>query len=150
MTTELILKIYQDELYEFFQRYDMLGDLQKEIWKKIVTWCKVYPCAFPCQSTIADELGCSRKHVNRTLKKFQEFGWIILISRGFKKAKRLFIGESYRQIDLINRNYFKRVEIISERTQNYSNEKNTTSEGTGSLAIPQYLEKLNISLEMCH
>lgn len=147
MATELILKINQDEKYEFFYHYDTLGDLQKKIWNAAVWWCKTFPNAHPRQQKIAEYVGCSRKHVNSTFKKFIQLGWLILISRGAKRAKILFVGDSLLQIDLVNREYYKRVEVTHEVTHNITTKKKHTSRGAGEIPIPHYLERLKISRE---
>jgi len=152
MSAKILLEIEQDQKYEFFQKYDALGDLQKQIWCKIVDYCKAYPCAFPKQAKIAQEEKCSRKHVNRTFKKFIEFGWLKLKARGARRTKILIVPDSFIQIDVINRKYFKRVEVTrgsegkvtSGGSHNTFNKKKETSTEAGEIAIPHYLEKLPI------
>src|SRR5580765_6258744 len=85
--SSLTLTITEDQNFEFFAEYDKLGNLQKDIWRAAVWWCKRFPCACPRQSKIADKVGCRREHVNRAFSKFKKLGWLHLTSRGFKRTK---------------------------------------------------------------
>lgn len=150
---ELTLSINQDTLYEFFNAYDPLSPLQKKIWKAMVWWCKRFPSAFPSQEKIAEHVGCSRKHVNRTIKIFKDLGFLVLIHRGRKRTKVLHIFEQYLAIDIAKRQYFRRIEVTSKVTHSYSNNRTLTSRGTGEIAteakeeirIPQIAVELNFS-----
>ena len=153
--SELILKINQDQQYEFFQSYDRLGEMQKKIWACTVWWCKKFPLAFPRQQKIAEEVGCTRKHVNRTFKLFQELGWLILISRGARRSKILMASEPHMMIDLVNRKYFRKMEVSDGVTHSYPTKKKETSYKAGYLAtqpkkqieIPRIAVELNFSKE---
>jgi len=148
------LEISQDHLYEFFQFYDTLGNVQQKIWKAVSWWCKKFPCAYPKQEKIAQNIGCSRKHVNRTLDLFKKLGWISLISRGNKRTKILSIPHHLIQIDLIKRKFFKKVEVTSEVTHSYSSYARHTSKASHlathhqkNIEIPEIAIKLNCSRE---
>lgn len=148
----LSLEINQDDLYEFFQLYRPLTDLQKKIWQLLIWWCKKYPCANPKQTTIAKKAGCSRKHVNKTLKIFQGYGWLALFSRGNRQPKILNIPDNLLQIDLFKNKYFKRVEVTAEVTHSYSSGEYFTSKA-GEIAkqpkkeieIPREAIEMNFS-----
>lgn len=149
---QLQMTISQDENFEFFARYDKLGPIQQQIWRAAVWWCKRFPSAHPCQETLAKKVGCSREHVNRTFFRFQLWGWLTLESRGKKRAKILHIPDSLLQLDVVNRKYFKRVEITSKITHSYPSRRVFTSK-TSHLAkqqkepikIPPLAIKMNFS-----
>lgn len=157
----LTLEIHQDELFLFFELYDKLTELQKKIWRLAVWWTKRFPNAHPNQSTIAGKAGCSREHVNRTLSLFKKWGWLSLIWRGKCRPKTLAIPYSLQMIDVVNREYFKRVEITSKITHSYSsNIKRTSREKPtgpthmgsknvkgGIIQIPPDIGKLDISFK---
>jgi hypothetical protein len=142
-----IVKVHQDTSWSFFAKYDKLGALEKKIWQMAVWWVKRFPSAHPSQTKLSEKVGCSREHVNRAFSKFKDYGWIHLISRGHKRSKIISIPEPLIMIDVVKREYFKRIEITSDITHSYSNYKSKTSRRTGPLVIPNYLQKLNISLD---
>lgn len=135
----LCLKIDQDAAYNFFTEYDKLSPLRKEIWKISIWWVKRFPVAKPSQSKIAEKLGCCRSAVNEAFQIFKKHGWLYLTSRGFKKTKILGIPLHLQQLDLVNRQYFKRTEATYRATHNYSNYKKNTS-STGEVRIPNFSE----------
>jgi len=143
----LYLKIDQDENAEFFQKYDTLSPLRKKIWDKIAECTRKWLVACPSQIKIATWLGCHRSAVSEAFKLFKEWGWLALLSRGFKKSKTLLISHSKRQIDVVNRQYFKRVEATYRATHTYSTYRKVTGRKAGRLDIPIYLQKLNLSLD---
>ena len=144
---EIVLKINQDEKYEFFCLFDKLSKLRKEVWKLIVWWCKRFTTAQPSQTRIAEKLGCCRSAVSEAFKLFKTYGWMFLTSRGFKKSKILGIPQHLQQIDLVNREYFRRVEATYRATHSYSNIKKNTSKAC-EIKIPFYLEKKDLPLEV--
>lgn len=109
----ITISIQNDDLTVFFRHYDRLGDVQKNIWNRIVWYCKRYPNAHPTQRKIAFSIGCSVKHVNKSFKKFMELGWLVLFSRGPRRAKELMIPDHLFMIDVVNRKWFRKVEVIS-------------------------------------
>lgn len=150
---DLQLDISQDEKYFFFSEYDKLGSLEKKIWSAALWWVKRFPCAHPRQSKIAEKVGCRREHVNRTFAKFKNLGWLYLTSRGARKTKILGIPPHLISIDVVKREYFKRIEITSKRTHSYSiYKKNTSMAGEikkNTLIIPKLAQKLGYSEESC-
>lgn len=120
-----------DESTEFFSQYELLGDLQKEIWKVIKWFVQKFPNAFPSQETIAAKVGCSRKHVNRTFAKFMELGWLHLISRGPRRTKTSLIPHHLTQLNLVKRDWFKRTEVTPKVTHSYPSNRILTSKGNG-------------------
>src|SRR5579885_3668138 len=130
---EICFKCTTDLLDEFFSKYDFLGDVQKQIWKRICWFVKKFPNAFPGQETLAKKIGCSRKHINRTLAKFAEFGWVSLSSRGARKTKTLHISPVFVQIDLVNRKWFKRTEVTSEVTHSNISNRIFTGKAKGEI-----------------
>lgn len=146
----LVLKIDQDENFGFFQKYDLLTVLQKEIWKKVTWWVRKYPNAFPTQKRIAESCRCSRKHVNETYRTFEKYGWLSLTSRGKNRSKILGVPTSLSQMDLSKREYYKKVEVTSEVTYSTNRCRRTTSRGAGGLSddlfepilIPPHIKKL--------
>ncbi len=143
----LYLKIDQDEASEFFEKYDSLSPLRKKIWNKAVALTNRWKVCNPSQTKIATWCMCSRSAVSEAFRIFKEWGWLALLSRGFKKSKTLLISHSKRQIDVFKRQYFKRVEATHRATYTYSTFKKITSRKTGSLHISEHLKKLNISLD---
>ena len=148
----LILKIDQNETYNFFQEYTKLGPLEQKIWKSAVWWATKHPTAFPKQGRIAEYVGCRREHVNRAFAKFQKFGWLSLVSRGSWKTKILVIPNHLLAIDFSKKDYYKKIHITRERTHRYSKLKSITSnEDTGDssneISIADHLKSLKISLE---
>lgn len=143
----LYLKIDQDEAANFFEKYDTLSPLRKKIWQKTVALTRRWLVAQPSQSKIAAWCGCHRSTVSEAFRLFKKWGWLTLLSRGFKKSKTLLISTSKKQIDLYNRQYFKRVEATYRATHTYSTYKKRTSRETGTLDIAFYLRNLNISLD---
>lgn len=141
---KLSLQIAQDANYEFFLHYDKLGKIQKKIWQLAVWYSKRYPLAFPKQEKIANRLDCSRKHVNRTFSLFQRLGWMTLISRGPRQTKGLCICDHLLQVDVVKREYFKRVEVTSKVTHSYSRGSYLTSKPGEKVTRP--FEKLEPSL----
>lgn len=148
---ELYLKISQDEAYEFFEKFNALSPLRKEIWKYTL-WCvKNHLYCVPSQSHIAEKKGCCRQAVSEAFKVFKEYGWLSLRSRGFKRSKIISIPLHLQQIDLVKKNYFRRVETTSRATRNYSNFTKKTSR-TGypqkvDLKVPEIAHKLGFSLD---
>lgn len=150
---QLSLDINEDDAYNFFCAYDKLSPLRKEIWKLTVWWVKRFPVAKPSQLTIAEKANCSRSAVSEAFKIFKESGWLYLISRGFKRSKILGIPIHLQQMDLVNRQYFKRVEATYRATHSYSSYKRhtgVTSTLKKESEIPFYLKKLGISNEQKH
>lgn len=144
----LYLKIQENEATEFFAKYDLLGHLEKKIWKVIQWFVKKFPSAQPRQSVIAEKVGCSRKHVNKTLQKFILYGWISLISRGSRHAKIIGMPHSLMMMDVVDRKYFKKVEVTAEVTHSYSSKREPTSkEKAGCLQIANHLLGLKISYD---
>lgn len=144
---DLYLKVDEDENYKFFQLYHTLSALRKKIWNKIVQYARKWPKFQTSQSKIAKWCGCSRSAISEAFKLFKEWGWMSLISRGWKKTKTIFIPETKQQIDTVKQEYFKRVEATHRATHTYSIYKNITSRRTGEIEIPQYLRNLNIPIE---
>jgi len=142
----ITLTIHQDEKYNFFQAYDQMTPLRKKIWKLTLWWCKRFPCANPRQATLGKKLGCSRSAVNEAFCEFKILGWVHLISRGAHRPKVIVISHHILQIDLIKREYFKRIEATATATHSYSSYRDT-SRRPGLIEIPQYLKKLDIPLE---
>lgn len=128
---KIIFEISSDEAYLFFQLYDQLGETQRKIWKAAVWWCRRFPKAFPNQRTVADHVGCSRKHVNRTFSLFKKHGWVRLISRGRKQTKILSIPYHLIQLDVVKREYHAKVEVTSKVTHSKNNIYINTSSQTG-------------------
>lgn len=145
----LYLKIDQDASANFFTLYDPLGRLEKKIWDAARWWVKKFPCAHPKQIKIADHIGCSRKHVNRAFSKFKSYGWLYLTSRGARRTKILGIPTHLIAMDLVNREYFKRIEVTSKVTHSSSRFPNTTSRTCRlkkePLVIPKLAQKLGYS-----
>lgn len=139
----LNLIVSEDQKFAFFAEYDKLGNLQKDIWRAAVWWCNRFPCACPRQSKIAEKVGCRREHVNRAFAKFKKFGWLHLTSRGFKRTKIIGIPLHLLQLNVVKREYFRRVEITPERTHSYSRlPRNTSREGPVAkkqLEVPGWL-----------
>lgn len=147
---DLYLKIDQDENFQFFEKYDTLSPLRKKIWAKIVQIARKWVIAQPSQSKIALWCECSRSAVSEAFKLFREWGWLALVSRGFKKSKTLLIPHSKRQLDVVNRQYFKRVEATYGATHTYSMFRKQTSNPTGCLKpleISTWLQKTTLSLD---
>ena len=141
----LSLKINQDEHFSFFEKYDLLTSLQKKIWSMTVWWVKRFPVAAPSQAKIALKCGCRREHVNRTFALFKEWGWLALNSRGARRTKVLSIPTHLLMMDVSKREYFKRVEITSERTHSYSKNRDITGRRTGEILTPhKFLENYNL------
>lgn len=144
----LYLKIDADENAEFFTRYDMLSPLRQKIWNKICQLCRRWLVAKPSQSKIAEWCGCSRSAVSEAFKLFKEWGWLTLLSRGFKKSKTILISPSKTQLDVIKREYFKRVEATYGATHTYSIYKNITGRRKGEiLQPPKCVEKFGFELK---
>jgi hypothetical protein len=147
----IILEVHQDEAFNFFAEYDKLGNLQKDIWRAAVWWCKRFPCACPRQEKIAAKVGCRREHVNRAFSKFKKLGWLHLTSRGARRTKIIGIPTHLLALDLLNRQYFARIERTSKRTHSYSRLPKQTSGKTGDsfqeIHIPDYLQRTKFSLE---
>lgn len=145
---EISITITQDQLYEFFVNFDTLSRKQKELWKLIVWWAKKFPNAHPCQLRLAHQIGCTREHVNRTLAKFKKWGWLSLNDRGRRQTKTLGIPANLLATDVVNRQYFKRLEITSEITHSYSSYRTLTSKPKGEiLTVPLSVQKFNFSLQ---
>ena len=140
---DLYLKIDQDENFEFFEKYDALSPLRQKIWRKIADLARKWAVCKPSQSKIAKWCECSRSAVSEAFKLFKEWGWLSLLSRGWKKSKTLLIPHSKRQMDIINRQYFKRVEATYRATHTYSIYKNNTS--IDSEAVKKSFNKLEPS-----
>lgn len=147
--TTLTLQIHRDEAYSFLMEYDKLGKDQKEIFKITRWWCNRFPCAAPSQKKIAEKIGCSRKHVNRTFAKFKQLGWLYLTSRGLRRTKILGMPLHLCQMDVAKREYFKRVEVTSKVTYSYSRYRNITGMSgkvvRKNLEIPKLAQKLGYS-----
>lgn len=154
--------IKSDHHWDFYVEYDRLGELQKQIWMTACWWVKRFPLAFPKQQKIADEVGCSRKHVNNTFKKFKELGWLCLHSRGARRTKVLGIPTHLLMIDPYDRQAFRSIEVTSQVAHSFSNVKKNTSRLSGvfserfgqriglpkqSLLIPDYIQKTKLSLK---
>ncbi len=144
---ELYLKIDQDENFEFFEKYDSLSPLRQKIWRKIADLCRKWVLCKPSQTKIAEWCGCCRSAVSEAFKLFKEWGWLSLLPRGWKKSKTLLIPHSKRQIDVVNRQYFKRVEATYRATHTYSTYRKVTGRKTGGLDIPIGIQKMNLSYE---
>lgn len=147
----ITFEVEQSESFNFFTHYDKLGNLQKDIWRAAVWWCKRFPCAHPKQARIAEKVGCRREHVNRAFSLFKKLGWLHLTSRGARRTKIIGIPVHLLSMDLINRQYFAKIERTSERTHSYSRLPKQTSEKTGAsseeISIPDYLQRTKFSLE---
>lgn len=143
---ELWLKIDQDERSEFFELYDTLSPLRKKIWNKVVQKARHYKICNFSQSKLADWCDCSRSAISEAFKLFKEWGWLWLKSRGWKRTKTINIPLSKKQIDVTNRQYFKRVEATYRATHTYSKYKSNTSR-PGEIKIPDYLRKKDIPIE---
>lgn len=149
--SELTLSVNEDLNFEFFSEFDKLGNKEKEVWRLLVWWTKRFPTAYPSQTTIARKAECTREHVNRSISKFKKLGWIALGSRGPKKTKYIIIPLHLLQMDLVKREYFRRVDITSKITHSYSRKPRIT--GTNGpvapkpLDVPNWLEKLGISFD---
>lgn len=148
---KITLEVEQDAAFNFFSEYDKLGNMQKDIWRAAVWWCKRFPSAHPKQARIAEKVGCRREHVNRAFSKFKKFGWMYLTSRGARRTKVIGIPIHLLSLDLIKRQYFAKIERTSERTHSYSRLPKHTSKETGDsfheLQIPDYLQKTKFSIE---
>lgn len=142
----LYLKVTTNEAWDFYALYDTLTNIQKRIWVCLVNWCKNYPNAFPSQSTIAKKCKCGRQHVNRTIAKFKGWGWLSLNSRGIRRTKSISISTRFIQIDIVNRQYFRKIEATTAVTHNYYNYKKETSKA-GELVVSSLVDKLNMSYE---
>lgn len=143
----LYLKIDNDAAFNFFESYDRLSPLRQKIWQLTRWWVNRFPVAKPSQSKIAEKAGCSRSAVSEAFRIYKSLGWMYLTSRGFKRSKIIGIPKHLLQMDLFNREYFKRVEATYRATHSYSKYKKITSKKAGTLQIPFYLQKLNISLD---
>lgn len=141
----LYLKIDQDAAANFYTLYDPLGRIEKKIWDAARWWVKKFPSAHPKQIKIADHTGCSRKHVNRAFAKFKSYGWLYLTSRGARRTKIIGIPTHLIAMDLVKREYFKRIEVTSKVTHSSSRFPNSTSRA-GLPQIPEYLKRLSIPL----
>lgn len=159
---EFNLKVTTDLHWDFYLEYDQLGFLQKKIWDVSVWWVRKFPNAFPSQERIAQEVGCSRKHVNKTFAKFQKLGWMNLSSRGIKHSKIIGIPNHLLAIDVIDRKAFRKVEVTTQVTHSKSYVNKNTSLETGAsfrdrkqrtgppekrLEIPGYVQKTKLSLK---
>jgi hypothetical protein len=159
---QITLNITTDNHWDFFTEFDKLGEMQKQIWMTTRWWVKRFPLAFPKQQKIADEVGCTRKHVNNTFKKFKQLGWLHLMSRGARRTKVLGVPHHLVSIDPYDRKAFRRVEVTSEVTHSISNIKRNTSNLPGvfsnkfgqkigppktGLVIPHYIQKTKLSLQ---
>lgn len=100
----------------FLAQFFSLGKHQRTILKRIVWFFKTYSDAHPSQATIAKNIPCSRKHVNRTIAQFKEWGWVWLQSRGPRRTKRLQIPEWLASLDLDNLKPLMKQEVTSEVT----------------------------------
>jgi len=101
---------------EFRNFFFSLGKHQRTILKRIVWYYNKYPDAHPTQSTIAEGIPCSRKHVNRTFALFKRHGLLSLESRGPRHAKRLFIPHFLASMDLDNIKPLINPKVTSEVT----------------------------------
>jgi hypothetical protein len=159
---DITLNITTDNHWDFYTEFDKLGELQKQIWMTTCWWVKRFPLAFPKQQKIADEVGCTRKHVNNTFKKFKQLGWLHLMSRGARRAKVLGVPHYLVVIDPYDRKAFRKVEVTSEVTHSISNIKRNTSSMPGvfsnkfgqkigppdsKIEIPDHLMKTKLSLK---
>lgn len=159
---DITLTIKTDYHWDFYLEFDKLGDLQKQIWMATCWWVKRFPAAFPKQQRIADEVGCSRKHVNNTFKKFKDLGWLYLLSRGSRRTKVLGVPCHLVTMDPYHRKGLRSVEVTSEVTHSISNIKERTSKRAGvfsekfgqkigppdpKLEIPDYIQKTKLSLK---
>ncbi len=145
------ITVTEDQLFSFFNLYDKLGNHQKKILRRLIWYHNRYPNAHPSQTKIAKGIVCTREHVNRTIALFKSYGWIWLEFRGAKKTKTIRMHEWLAMIDLVERQWFKRLEITSEITHSYLSRRIPTGRKTGGavppLVIPFYLQNLNISLD---
>lgn len=145
----LTLQLDTDELYDFFVLFDNLSPLRKRIWMKIVAMCRRWTISIPSQSTIAKWCKCSRSAVSEAYRIFQDYGWLVLQSRGWKRSKKHFISESKKQIDMQNRRYFKRVEATYRATHTVSSyKKNTSVKPTGEISIRERFKNRGIPLSV--
>lgn len=148
----LVIKIEQNAILDFFTQFDPLTHLQKKIFESLQWWVRKFPNAHPRQEKIAKHVGCSRKHVNRTLKKFQEFGWIYLTSRGKKRTKIIGMCTYLVMMQLSKREYLKKLEVTSEVTHSSFSCKRITGKGKAAsfckvLEIAKHVKDLAISLK---
>lgn len=147
----LVLQIETSETYDFFVLYDNLSPLRQKIWNKIVQCCRDWTICVPAQATLAGWCGCSRSAVSEAFKIFKDYGWMSLQSRGWKRSKKIFIPHSKQQIDVIGRNYFKKIEATYRATYISSTYKKRTSKdglsASKPLDIPIWLMNLKISQE---
>lgn len=145
----LTLQIDADEKYEFFVLYDQLSPLRKKIWNKIADRCRAWTDMKASQSKIAEWCECSRSAISEALRLFQNYGWINLQSRGWKKSKRVHMPHTKQQIDVNNRNYFKEVRATYKATHTIPTyRKNTGKKDTGLIDICQRFKKKEIPIEV--
>lgn len=151
------LEITESFLFEFYKHYDKLGTKQKKIFQFVQWYCRRFPAAFPRQETIAERVGCTRKHVNRTLQVFQNLGWLYLCSRGCKRSKILCLVDSLVVLQISKRQYFRKTEVTTQVTHSSSKAKHKASGGLSflgierseneTLTIPDFLQKAKLSLD---
>jgi hypothetical protein len=83
------------------------------------------------------------------MRLFQDYGWMNLHSRGWKRSKKISIHPSKLQIDKINRNYFKEVRATYRATHTIPTyRKRSSTDGLSAskpLDIPIWLMNLKIS-----
>lgn len=103
----------EDFNWKFFSIYDDLGPLERKIFRSIQARVKMHISAHPRQQTIADAVGCSRKHVNRTIGKFKKLGWVMLVCRSPRSPKRILMAPEVRDIDVVNRQCVRRIKVTT-------------------------------------
>jgi hypothetical protein len=144
----LILEITTNEAHDFCVLYDGLSPLRKRIWDKISSLSRSWTDVKPSQSKLAEWCKCSRSAISEAFKIFKDYGWMDLLSRGWKRSKRILIHPTKRQIDVAGRCYFSQVRATHRATHTTTYQpKKSTSRVTSEIAIPQRVENMKISLD---
>ena len=157
------LQVEQDEIYTFQSSYRLLSVLRQRIWLRVLWYVSTYPTAFPTQKRLAESCNCSRSAISEAFRIFQDLGWLVLISRGYKKSKVLIVPPQFQAPELYQGNGLKKTSFVYERATyratpiKISIKEEETSKATGSLkslfeeeigkSLPHYISRLNISIQ---
>lgn len=140
-------QVRKTEVWEFFEFYDDLTPLQKDIWALSCWFVRNKPVAIPSQAYLAKKANCCRKTVNQTLNLFASYGWLTKIDRGARRCKRLLIPDHLVNAHFADRKFLRRPEVTREVTPILSSKNKNTTHGDGILKIQEWVKNLGISEE---
>jgi hypothetical protein len=91
--------VQNEDTESFIIQFSLLGNDEKEIFRKLQFYSQKNPVNYVSQGRIAKNCGCSRIWVNKAIKKFVEFGWMGKMYR-YRKTCIYFLKDSLKCLNI--------------------------------------------------